>query len=342
MISSLRNKQRVDNLQSESRGSRGTVGRWVYLILVGCLLLWLLDTLFGKYFFFRAEGMVTRDVHTMAVSYTATVENLKVEVGDQLQGGDLLVQLNSVDVLQNLGDLSIKSAEIRSRIAELQSRQAQLKTVLPLAQERVEKMGQLRSTEERAAARGLVDTRKISEYLEDEFDSRMTYEKLRGEGGNIALETRTLQAIDANLQESMQRLNAAYADGVVLAPEAVTVSEVYVNKGSVVKSGEPLLELLSGGPYILAYVTPGSVYVADVGAEVSIKYGLKTLQGKVAQIFPISARLPLEFQRAFRPQERSQVLRVEILPDQEVPATYTKVKVVAKGLVPNWIGNIFN
>lgn len=342
MITRLRKKQRVDKLQSESRGNKGTVGRWVYLILASCLLLWLLDTFFGKYIFFRADGMVMRDVSTIAVSYTAAVDKLNVEEGKPAKAGKMLVQLNSIDILKQLGDLSIKTAEVRSRIAELHSRQSQLNKMRPLADEQVRKIAKLRETEERAIAKGLVDTRKISEFLEDEFNSRMTREKLLGEQNSIGQETTSLREIESSLQNSINRINTAYANGVVVAPKDVTVSRVYVNEGSVVKSGEPLLELLSGDSYVLAYVTPGSVYIAEVGETVSIKYGLKTLKGKIAQVFPISARLPLEFQRTFRPQERTQVMRVDFAPNQDIPATFTKARVVAAGLIPRWIDGLFN
>ena len=341
MITSLRNKGRVDNLQSESRGSRGTIGRWVYLLLVTLLLIWLLDTLFGKYFFFRADGMVMRDIRNVSVSYTATVEEFALDVGDYVAAGAQIAKLNSTDILQRLAELSIKSAEVKSRIAELQAREKQLAKILPLARQRVGKMVKLRETEEKAAARGLVDTRRISQYLEDEFDSLLNYEKLLSESLNINSQIQTLAEIDQSLQENISRISEAYGDGALKAPADVTVSQVFVNTGSVVKNGEPLVELLSGGAYILAYVTPGAVNIAKTGDEVSLKYGLKTLRGKIQQIFPISARLPLEFQRTFRPQERSQMMRVEILSKEDIPATFTKIKIIAPGLIPIWLSDLF-
>lgn len=342
MIQRLKKPSRVDNLQSESRGRRGTVGRWVYLLLVALLLIWLADVLVGKYLFFRADGLIMRNVTAVSVNYTASVSELNVETGSTAAQGDVLMRLQSVDILRQLGELNMKAAELGSEIAAIEARKSQLARMIPLAAERQSKMIKLLKTEEQAAEKGLVDTRRISEYLEDEFDSRMTFETLQGEASSLDQQLTTLRQLQGDLQNSVSLLETLYDDGEVRAPEDVTVSVLQVNKGSVAKSGETLVELLSGKDYVLAYVTPGSVYIAEEGEDVKIRFGLKTLKGRVEQILPISARLPLEFQRTFRPQERSQVMRIEILPGQDVPATFTKVNIIAAGLLPRWLGDWFN
>ncbi len=74
-----------------------------------------------------------------------------------------------------------------------------------------------------------------------------------------------------------------------------------------------------------------------IGDAVSLRYGIETLSGRIEKVFPISAPLPKEFQRTFRPQERSQVIRISIDADSgQIPATFSKVNVVAAGLIPGW------
>ena len=47
---------------------------------------------------------------------------------------------------------------------------------------------------------------------------------------------------------------------------------------------------------------------------------------------PLSTRLPEEFQKTFRPRERSQIIRIDFDPGVRPPPTYTKVRISAPGL----------
>ncbi len=106
------------------------------------------------------------------------------------------------------------------------------------------------------------------------------------------------------------------------------------SRGSVVSGDSPLMEVLIGRPYVLAYVKPGALYTVNGGEIVALRYGLSTIRGRIAAILPFSAKLPSEFQRTFRPQERSQIIRIE-LEDSVQPPTYTKVEAVSGTILWN-------
>ncbi|MCP3867083.1 MAG: biotin/lipoyl-binding protein [Gammaproteobacteria bacterium] len=338
----LRNKTRVDRLQTEARGRRGRLGRWIYLILITLLLVWLFDVFLGKYLFFRADGMVMRDHLTKAVSYVADVRKLPVKEGDRVSEGDLLVRLSSLDLLVQLSTLDTKLADLQARHAELLSQLAQVDILIPLAKERATKMTVLRVNEERAITRGITGNRQMSEFLKDEFNAREKLEKLKGERQDLPLEISTMKEIIESLMETRQSLLEAYSEGKIIAEETLVVSHLYVTKGSALKRGEPIMDLLTGGSYVLAYVTPGSVNKIDVGDNVTIRYGIATAEGTITELYPISPRLPMEFQRTFRPQDRSQVIRIEFEENAVIPATFTKVNIVSAGVLPKWLSGLLN
>jgi multidrug resistance efflux pump len=334
-VKRIRRKRRFDNMRTEIRaGGSSNKGRWVYLGLIVLLALWLFDTAFGHYLYLRAEGLVTQDKHVIAISNIATVDSLYVEEGQDVSKDQPLAKITSFPIVQQIANLSTKLADIHSRQLDLKARRAVLNKVTPLAQRRVEEMAQLLSTQEAAIRRGLTTTSKIHELLQYEFDSILESESMQAEASNIDKELSELSLIAERLTRTLKQIQQVYADGVVHAPENGKIVNLKVSRGSVVSGDSPLMEVLIGHPYVLAYVKPGALYAINGGEAVGIRYGLSTVRGRISAILPFSAKLPSEFQRTFRPQERSQIIRIE-LEDSAQPPTYTKVEAVSGSILWN-------
>ena len=63
----------------------------------------------------------------------------------------------------------------------------------------------------------------------------------------------------------------------------------------------------------------------------------QTAEGAVARVEPSAAALPREFQRAFTPVERQQVIRVEFAEGETPLPLFTKVKLRSGIVLPHWI-----
>jgi hypothetical protein len=64
---------------------------------------------------------------------------------------------------------------------------------------------------------------------------------------------------------------------------------------------------------------------------------LQSVSGVVKRVEPFAAALPREFQRAFTPVERQQVIRIEFLSGQSPPPLFTKVTVKSAAFLPSWL-----
>jgi hypothetical protein len=99
------------------------------------------------------------------------------------------------------------------------------------------------------------------------------------------------------------------------------------------------VEIMTGPRFILAYANPGGLYHIATGDGVIATYGLRTLEGKIDTILPISANLPQEFQKAFRPKDRAQVIRISIRDETRAPPLLAKVEVSSDtSLAANLLG----
>ena len=105
-------------------------------------------------------------------------------------------------------------------------------------------------------------------------------------------------------------------------------------------SRHTLIELSGNQRFVLAYVPTGSLYDVNEGDEVTIKTGLQTMRGIITRVEPFAAALPHEFQHAFTPVERQQVIRIEFLPGELPPPLFTKVWVRPAAIMPRWLKQI--
>ena len=242
-----------------------------------------------------------------------------------------------MDIIEQLSALSIKISDLDTRIGAHRSRIEVVNATLPIAKKRADAMFKLRSDQEGAVKRGLISTQNMSELLQDEFESRVKYREMESE-------RRALQADITQLENSQQKLSLLrqqtkdlYQDGKIKALKTGLVSNLQIANGSVIRPGEKILDILYGKPFVLAYIDSNALYTIKQHDDVSILFGTDFIDGRVEVIYPLSKALPQEFQRSFRPLERSTVARINIAEGQVIPPLMTTVQVYSSGSVMRWI-----
>lgn len=338
----IRPKSRVDHVKTEVRTQRGSIGKWVYLTLLVLMMVWLLDVFFGRFIYLQANGIVMRDTQTVSLSYTAQFKNINVRDGVHVNDKQLLGEVVSMGVIEQLSALTIKISDIDADISSNHARLEVIKLTLSLAKKRAEDMIELRRVQEGAIEKGLTNTQHISELLQDEYDSQVTYRSMLTERRSLTESIQQLSVSRDNLASIRQLTMGVYKDGRVEAMEAGIVTNLQIANGSVIKAGDKILDILYGEAYVLAYVEPRALYTISEGEDVSILFGADFIDGRVEIIYPLSKALPLEFQRSFRPLERSTVARISINPGQRIPPLLTSVSVYSSGSLLRWVKPWFN
>src|SRR5262249_2273940 len=119
----------------------------------------------------------------------------------------------------------------------------------------------------------------------------------------------------------------AFDQGRLRGPIAGTASVVLANRGAVVRAGDSLLELVGDHRFVVAWVPVGRWDKLDVGQKVSIDAGAGTLPGTISGIGAVASALPREFQKAFTPTERLQLIWIEFETGVTPPPYFTKVRI---------------
>jgi multidrug resistance efflux pump len=324
----IRKPQRVDLLRSEVRPRKaGRFGRWVYLFLLVALGLYLADMTSGKLLYLKAEGMLMRESMSVSAEYTARVVQIGIRQGDEIREGREIGLLHSQEVTDSVAKMTADIAKIQLSVTEMRVKGAALTQALPIARRRADASENARVEIEGLKQHGLLTASSRARVVNDAYETYDEVRKLESESAVIARELPQLEATLANARENIARLQASYGGGRLIAPVDGTVAELLAEPGSVVRSGQPILRVLHGEEFVLAYVPTGTLYTVKPGDPVSLRIGFGVLTGRISAMLPIASQLPAEFQKAFQTAQREQVVRIALDPDQEVPPLFTTMEV---------------
>jgi len=337
----LKKRQPIDVLQRESRHRKQAWTRWVYLAAVLGIFVWLADMLVGPYLYFQGDGMVLALRTTVATEYPARIRAVNVREGDAVQAGETIAVVTSQDVTEGIARLTARYAEQRTRLAELRIRAQVIDAVTGVAEDRAKVARQTREDLERLHKRGLLPSSKRSSAFDSEFRSLQDVETLNAERKAIVAEITELSAALNEVEVALNELRGLYDQGRLHAPATGLVGALHVAQGSVVRSGEPIVDLYGGPRFVLAYVPTGTLYRLAAGDRVTIGYGLDEMTGTIERLEPVAAALPREFQRSFKPVERAQLARIALDPGQDTPPLFSKVSLSSAGWPPAWTMRLF-
>lgn len=320
--------RRIDTLRTENRPKRrGRFGRVIYLSILALFLLALFDLLAGDLVYLRGEGMISRDVAILSPEFDGVVLSAPMEPGDDVESGDPLVFLRSKEMLQDIAALTSNLAAAEAQLSEMRIRKLRLDSLIPLARESVsaavdrrDQLGQLRDT-------GLVTVKDKASAVEDAFTAHAKLEGLREEARIVDADVAALQRSVARARGALGAVEDLYAQGIMIAPVDGIIGTITVSPGEGVVEGQGILEIFHGPSYVLAYVPLGALYDVEPQDEVVLRYGFKTVRGRIEARLPLAYRLPQEFQRVFQTIERQQLVRIALIDEEAPPPLFTEVEV---------------
>lgn len=340
----LRLRPRPDTLNNDIRRSTVVWTRAVYFGILLALGLWFGDFLFGSYLYLKSEGMVIAPSATISTEYPATVRDIGVREGDRVSAGQRIAGLSSQQVSESVARLTSELARLRAQEAQLRIQGERNASLLGLASERSQLASETRERYETLQRRGILPMDKRMAALDSEYRSLLESGALQAETDAIRQQlTRLAPAID-KAEAALDNLDRLYGTGDVVAPIDGIVGRRNVEAGAVITPGEVMLEIYGNGSYVLAYLPTGTLYSVSTGDSVIVEWGVRSAAGRIAAIEPVAMALPKEFQTAFKPVARNQLLRIEFddaADRDKLPPLFAKVDIHSGGFFGRILGAIF-
>jgi multidrug resistance efflux pump len=325
MIRRLKEYRVRDAFADRPRPRSQRLIRWIYIASLLGLAVWLGNVFLGGSLYFRSEGMVLAQSATVAAEFPVTVRKVVIREGERVSAGSIAAIISSQAVAESLARLTDDLATREARISELRIRTQTINAILDVAESRQIAAVGARKEFEKLLDRGYLSLDKHTAAIDSEFRSRQDLEGLKAEKRVIEGELITLGRAFDEAQIALNDLRRLYNNGELTVPIDGIASRIIADQGAVVRAGDPLVEVYGDKRFVLAFIPTGVLYTVKPGDHVLIDTGWHTSEGIIARVEPFAAALPREFQRAFTPVERQQVIRVEFLPGEDVPPLFTKV-----------------
>ena len=110
-------------------------------------------------------------------------------------------------------------------------------------------------------------------------------------------------------------------------PSPAPFSSILANRGAVLRAGDPLLELVGEHRFVVAWIPVGRWYRLEVGQKVRSIQETGRCPETFREIGTVASVLPREFQKAFTPTDRQQLIWIEFDQGVTPPPYFTKVKI---------------
>lgn len=224
---------------------------------------------------YAATGTVrAKTSATVAAKWMGYVREVKVQVGDRVREGQLLVALDSRDLDASLNRATAAREEVRHAIPEADSAVAAAKADLDLAQATFRRMSEL------------YDKKSVSD---QEFDEASARRKAAQAAFDMARAKRS--QLDSRLAQAGEEVRAAqvtrsYAQ--VVAPFAGVVTAKSVDPGNLAAPGAPLLTIERNGYRLEASVEESKLSSIRLGQPVAVNLdGVgPSIEARVSEIVP--------------------------------------------------------
>jgi len=322
----LRRRDRLDTHTNDVRRGASQVSRFLFLAVIGLIAWAVLDYFFGASFFLRADGIVSQKQFIISAPVQAMVTDMTVSPGMHVHAGQKLGTIASEQVEETIATLTTQLTGHLSQVAQLALRREQLRTLVPSAKQRAAD-AQLVWHQ----AKGIADQRFLTAMRAAELKGNAS--KLADEAASLEAESRSLESRLQSLEDAaagarnaINKLKNSYRDGEIVAPVDGVISAKLASVGEVVVPGNEIAEILTGEKQVLAYLPDSYLFPVSVGDEVEVRYGYNSHQGIVTDLLPLSASVPVEFQRAFQARERGHMMRISVPADIMVP-TMARVRI---------------
>jgi membrane fusion protein, multidrug efflux system len=225
---------------------------------------------------YEATGTVrARTSAVIAAKLLGYVRDVKVQAGDRVREGQLLVTLDARDLDVNASKAEAALDEVRSSIPEADNAVAGAKASLDLAQATFNRMQELWNKKS-------ISNQEFDESSAKLKSAQAAYEMARGRRAQ-------LDAQAARVQQDIRSTEIARSYAEITAPFAGVVIAKSVDPGAMAVPGAPLLTIEREGAYRLeASVEESRVAAIRVGQSVSVMLdGLdRTLDARVSEIIP--------------------------------------------------------
>jgi multidrug resistance efflux pump len=313
-----------DPVESRRRAA-GRLVRIVYATAVFGILGFLVVYFGAPLVFLSGPGTVSSKRIVMSFPFTVRVTQVKVTPGDRIKAGQEIGQVSSPE------QENIVATYLRG-LAEVAGRKSELRVKARVAQDSLAAARNYQQTTEDAA--NLIDkSSSVSmtyrvEILRERAAAQKAVVSQEAEVAESVTQLSDLDEMSNRLRESLAGVERNFSEGRVFAPIAGIVSTNLAYVGQSLVAGTAVAEILDPTDIFVDWYIPNDRLVNPrIGEEVTVLFGRRRIQGRIAELLPVSDVYAGTQQVFARDRTATQIARIRFHQDAQAPPLNSTVDV---------------
>ena len=222
--------------------------------------------------YIKVAGIVDGDIFTVKAAVVGKIEVMNIEEGLPVKKADILIEINSDKLLNQLEGLSIRKKEINVNRKKTNNKIKLLKSNLAYWKQQVERFQRLREKESISGDKLEKAELQLEEVETSLFDAQQSLSSL------------SIQSENINNQE--QHLKLLLEDHVITSPVSGVVLEKFLSEGEIVFPGAAVADILDiESLYVEAFIEGEEIAQLELGQEISVLLdgmGEKVFSGRIS------------------------------------------------------------
>ena len=222
--------------------------------------------------YIKVAGIVDGDIFTIKAAVAGKIEALNIKEGLPVKKGDVLIEINSDKLLNQLDGLSIRKKEIYVNRKKINNKTNLLKSNLKYWKQQVERFQRLREKESISGDKLEKAELQLEEVETSLFDAQQSLSSLSIQSENIS--------------NQEQHLKLLLEDHVISSPVSGDVLEKFLSEGEIVFPGAAVADILDKESlYVEAFIEGEEISQLELGQEIFILLdglGEKTFSGRIS------------------------------------------------------------
>ncbi len=192
---------------------RRQIVKWSYLAVLVAGIVYLLNTFAAGYVLIRAEGLVVGQPATVAAEYTATVREVFVKEGQEINKGDVVAQISSQAIVESRARLTSDYALRVSKLAELKARGEVVEATLTSAEARERSAVEGKAQLDTIDRKGFLPILTRTTAAEQAYRGKQDAESLRSEQRALTGQRQEVTAATEEADAALHDLTRLYDGG---------------------------------------------------------------------------------------------------------------------------------
>jgi len=205
----------------------------------------------------KVAGIVDGDIITVKAAVAGEIEALNIKEGLPVKKDNVLIEINSDKLLNQLEGLSIRKKEINVDRKKINNKIKLLKSNLKYWKQQVERFQRLREKESISGDKLEKAELQLEEVETSLFDAQQSLSSLSIKSENIS--------------NQEQHLKLLLEDHIITSPVAGVVLEKFLSEGEIVFPGTAVADILDiESLYVEAFIEGEEISQLELGQEISI------------------------------------------------------------------------